>query len=68
MSPKPLQLHDGAILIGDAHYSHLRPQFLDFLKTIASGKIKTTQLILMGDIFDQLFGGVAFTLERNEKP
>ena len=60
-----LALHEGAVFIADAHYSHQRPQLLDFLKAIASGKIKTTQLILMGDIFDQLFGGIPYTVERN---
>ncbi len=61
----PLILHEGAIFIADAHYSHQRPQLLDFLKAVASGKIKTTQLIFMGDIFDQLFGGIPYTVERN---
>lgn len=65
MSPDPLPLYEGAILIGDAHYSQGKPQFLPFLRSLASGRIKAPQLILMGDIFDQLFGGIAFTYERN---
>ncbi len=60
-----VELHEGAILLGDAHYSHERPELLSFLKAIASGAIKTPQLILMGDVFDQLFGGIAYTIERN---
>jgi len=65
MSPDILLLLEGAVLIGDAHYSPKNPQLLPFLKAIAAAEIKTPQLILMGDIFDQLFGGITFTLERN---
>jgi UDP-2,3-diacylglucosamine hydrolase len=60
-----LKLKEGAILLGDAHYSHLRPQLLPFLKAIETGEIGATQLILMGDIFDQLFGGIDYTVQRN---
>ncbi len=65
MSPDLLQLHEGALFIGDAHYSPKNPGLLPFLKAIASGEIETPQLILMGDIFDQLIGGISYTLERN---
>lgn len=65
MSPDLLRLHEGALFIGDAHYSSKHPYLLSFLKAIASGKIVTPQLILMGDIFDQLFGGVSHTLKHN---
>lgn len=65
MSPDLLELHEDALFIGDAHYSAKNPQLLPFLKAIVSGEIETPQLILMGDIFDQLFGGISYTLERN---
>ena len=66
MSPS-FTLREGAILIGDAHYSHLRPQFLHLIKDIASKKLLTPQLILMGDILDALFGGVTYTLRENQE-
>ena len=65
MSPSFL-LQEGAILLGDAHYSHFRPELFYFLEDIASQKIKTPQLILMGDLLDALFGSISYTLEQNE--
>lgn len=65
MSLKPFELKPGAILVADAHYSDKRPELLDFLKALASGEIAAPQLILMGDIFDLLFGGIPITQKRN---
>ena len=65
MSPDTLILHEGAILVADAHYSFKHPLLLDFLQTIHTEEIITPQLILMGDIFDLLFTDIALTLERN---
>ena len=65
MSPEIFELRPGALLVADAHYSARRPELLPFLKAVASGEIAATQLILMGDIFDLLFGGIPMTLERN---
>lgn len=62
-----LKLKEGAFVISDAHYSHKRPEFLDFLKAIESKKLQPTQLILMGDIFDALFGSVSSTLQENQE-
>ena len=58
-------LQEGALLLGDAHYSHLRPQLLQLIEDIASKKLQIPQLILMGDILDALFGDVSFTLQEN---
>ncbi len=58
-------LQEGAILVADAHYSQAYPQFYTFLKAIDSGKIKTKQLILMGDMFELLFGVIKQTHEDN---
>jgi len=60
-----IQIKKGAFVLSDAHYSHHRPQLLDFLKEIHSQKLKPTQLILMGDIFDTLFGGIPNTIDAN---
>jgi UDP-2,3-diacylglucosamine hydrolase len=62
-----LQIKEGAFVISDAHYSHLRPQLLDFLKDIHSKKLQPTQLILMGDIFDTLFGEIPYTKKINHE-
>jgi len=66
MSPK-LVLQEGAILIADAHYSQKYPQFYSFLQAVDLGKIKTSQLILMGDMFELLFGPIKRTYIDNEK-
>jgi len=65
MSPKIL--HEGAILVADSHCAPWRRPFIDFLSAIEVGKISTTQLILMGDNFDLLFGPITKTLELNKE-
>lgn len=60
-----IEIKEGAFVISDAHYSYLRPELLDFIKEIESKKLQPTQLILMGDIFDALFGGIEYTLDKN---
>lgn len=60
-----IQIKEGAFVVSDAHYSHHRPELLDFLKEIHSKKLQPTQLILMGDIFDTLFGGIPNTVHVN---
>ena len=60
-------LKEGAIIISDAHFSKERPQLLSFLQKIATGAIQTPQLILMGDIFDALFGSIEYTYQENQE-
>ncbi|NOQ30868.1 MAG: UDP-2,3-diacylglucosamine hydrolase [Helicobacteraceae bacterium] len=60
-------INDGAIIIADAHYSLKNFQLLEFLQAIESKKILTTQLILLGDIFDLLFSQIKNSIKRNEK-
>ena len=67
MSRKTFELREGAVVIGDAHYSSLRPYLLDFLRAIDEGTIPTPQIIFMGDVFDLLLGDVPLTLKRNEE-
>ncbi|EDZ62440.1 Metallophosphoesterase [Sulfurimonas gotlandica GD1] len=62
-----IELKEGAFVVSDAHYSHIRPEFLDFLKAIHAKQLQPTQLILMGDIFDTLFGNVPYTQEVNSQ-
>ena len=52
----PKQLKESALFVADAHYPHHGDEFLTLLQNINNGTINTTQLILMGDVFDLLFG------------
>ena len=63
MFPKPLLT--GAILIADAHCAPWRTPFIDFLRALESGEITTPQLILMGDVFDMLYGPIPRTYPYN---
>lgn len=65
MSPDTCEILPGALLISDAHYSPRRPQLLSLLQAIESGALVVPQLILMGDIFDLLFGEIAVTHTLN---
>lgn len=60
-----LRLQVGAILVADAHYGSQREELFGFFEAIDSGKIATTQIILMGDIFDALFGQISYTHRQN---
>jgi len=52
----PRQIKENALFIADAHYPHHGDDFLTLLKNIENKTIETSQLFLMGDIFDLLFG------------
>ena len=65
MSPDPYEILPGALFISDAHFSRRRPQLLPFLHSVADGSLRTSQLILMGDIFDLLFGQIEVTHTMN---
>lgn len=67
MSPRPCEILPGALLISDAHYSDRRPQLLSFLHAIETGRLDTPQLILLGDIFDLLFGQISITHAMNRE-
>ena len=59
------KLKVGAIFIADSHYPHhKKSEFLELLKKIRDKKIKTPQLILMGDIFDLLVGNSTYLLKK----
>jgi UDP-2,3-diacylglucosamine hydrolase len=67
MSHNSIEIKEGAFVVSDAHYSHLRPELFSLLQEIHSGILKPTQLILMGDIFDALFGYVTTTCKNNAR-
>jgi len=60
-----IELREGAYIITDAHYSSRRPELFDFLEAIYLKELQPSQLILLGDIFDALFGSIAFTYTNN---
>ncbi|MDY0116305.1 MAG: UDP-2,3-diacylglucosamine hydrolase [Sulfurimonadaceae bacterium] len=62
-----LELREGAFVVTDAHCSALRPEFLEFLKSIESKKLCPTQLVFLGDMLDALFGGIPYTYEKNKE-
>ncbi|MDD2652664.1 MAG: metallophosphoesterase [Sulfurimonas sp.] len=62
-----IELKEGALIVADAHYSHKRPELLAFLKEIHAQSIPATQLFLMGDIFDALFGEIPYTHIQNQE-
>ena len=62
-----IEIQEGAILLGDAHYSLARPELLDFIRAIEKKEIQTPQLILMGDLFDALFGCIDYTYKENQE-
>ncbi|NPA61203.1 MAG: UDP-2,3-diacylglucosamine diphosphatase [Epsilonproteobacteria bacterium] len=51
-----LEVREGAIFIADAHHPNHGDNLLRLLNLIDIGSIDTTQLFLVGDIFDLLFG------------
>lgn len=62
MSPEPYKILPGALLVSDAHYApSRRPELLELFDAIEGGALSAPQLLLMGDIFDLLFGQIGAT-------
>lgn len=51
-----LKLKKSAIFVADSHFNKNNQEFLDFLEKLQNDEIRTSQLILMGDIFDFISG------------
>lgn len=51
-----ITIKEQALFIADSHYPHHGDAFLDLLKRLGRGELQTSQLFLMGDNFDLLFG------------
>jgi UDP-2,3-diacylglucosamine hydrolase len=51
-----IEIKENALFIADSHYPHHGDDFLDLLQKLESREVKTSQLFLMGDNFDLLFG------------
>jgi len=63
-----IELHDGAILVSDAHYNVNRRCFLHFVEYLDSLKVPPPQILMMGDMFDLLVGEVTNTKNFNLAP
>jgi len=61
-----LELQSGAWLIADAHYAHYNPSLYSFFESVETSGLPP-QLVLMGDIFDLLFGHAPNSIEPNRK-
>ncbi len=55
-----ITIQEKALFIADSHYPHHGDDFLDLLQKLEKGEVKTSQLFLMGDNFDLLFGYNAY--------
>lgn len=62
-----LNIHESAIFIADSHYNSNRQELKPILLDIKSQKIKTTQLFLMGDIFDFLSDDISYFQNQNKE-
>jgi len=51
-----IEIKENAIFIADSHYPHHGDAFLQLLQKLENGEVKTSQIFLMGDNFDLLFG------------
>ena len=65
-SDTPLVLQSGAWLIADAHYARYQTSLYDFFNSLKPEDLPP-QIILMGDIFDLLFGNAPNSIEPNRK-
>ncbi len=62
-----VEIKQGAFIISDAHFSPNRLELFSLIEEIYFEKLQPTQLILMGDVFDALFGSIEYTYVNNQK-
>jgi len=62
-----LKIKKGAIFVADSHYNEKNSEFLVFLEKLKNKEIQTTQLFLMGDMFDFISGESKYFIKRNQK-
>ena len=60
-----LSIKSDAIFVADAHFNKKNREFLTFLKKVECNEIITTQLFLMGDIFDFISGESKYFIQQN---
>ncbi len=59
-------LKEGAIFVADSHFNLQRKEFSSFLKLLENGELNTTQLFLMGDIFDFITQESFYFIKQNQ--
>jgi len=62
----PLNISDDAIFIADSHYNSKKEELKQLLLDIQSNKINTSQIFLMGDIFDFLAPQISYFKNKNQ--
>ena len=62
-----LKIQKKAIFVADSHYNEKNPEFLIFLKSLLNKEINTTQLFLMGDMFDFISGESHYFINKNRE-
>lgn len=62
-----LNLEKGAIFVADSHYNEKNVEFLIFLKKLKNREITTTQLFLMGDMFDFISGESRYFIKKSKE-
>lgn len=62
-----LNIQEEAIFVADSHYNKKNNQFLIFLKKLEKEEISTSQLFLMGDMFDFISGESKYFIKQNKE-
>ena len=64
---KTIKISEDAIFIADSHFNKNRQELKTFLEQLHNNTIQTTQLFLMGDIFDFLAPQIKYFQKRNQE-
>jgi UDP-2,3-diacylglucosamine hydrolase len=67
MCHKSLSIQESAIFVADSHFNQERNAFYLFLKQLKNKTISTTQLFLMGDMFEFITQESHYFVEQNKK-
>lgn len=62
-----LKIKKEAIFVADSHFNEKNQEFLLFLEKLKSKEIETSQLFLMGDMFDFISSESKYFVKRNQK-
>ena len=62
-----IEIQEGAIFVADSHYPHHGDAFFALLVKIEKKVLSPSQVFLMGDNFDLLFGHNAYILKHTQK-
>ena len=62
-----LSIKNDAIFVADSHFNQKNKELLSLLKKIESNDIVTSQLFLMGDIFDFISGESRYFIKQNQE-